>query len=241
MDEATLGVVGTCSEHPDRVGAPCLRCGTFRCPECLTSSGLCPTCVRGAGVHAPLPEETVGFSRRALARVLDMLAKQLSGLLGGVLAGIVLGVLQVMGSVAPGWAQRLNPGMLANFAFGLLAALASDGLSVVVCGATPGKALLGLRVVEDHGGRVGPISAVVRELAFYVDGLFFGAVGYAAMNGSRLQQRYGDQWAHTIVVQAGSLNPPVKASAGRLALGLGLGFLVHALILAAAFVFSGLR
>lgn len=241
MNQASSGVLGVCREHQDRVGAPCVRCGTFRCPECLTAGGLCPLCVRGASIHAPRAEETVGFGRRGAARVIDMVAKQLAALGGALLVGLVLAVLQELGAVAPGWAQRLDGGALANLAIGILAGLASDVPSVMVCGATPGKALLGLRVVGEDGGRAGLRAALVRELAFFADGFFFGAIGYAAMDGSPLKQRHGDRWAHTVVVRAASLAPPVRASADRLLVGLGLGLFLHALVIAASFVFLVLR
>jgi hypothetical protein len=47
--------------------------------------------------------------------------------------------------------------------------------------------------------------ALLRSLAYYFDGLFFGLVAYSSMKQSPLNQRYGDRWAHTVVIRAKEL------------------------------------
>lgn len=47
--------------------------------------------------------------------------------------------------------------------------------------------------------------AFIRSGAFYIDGLFFGLIGYSCMKHSRLNQRYGDIWAKTVVVKVAEL------------------------------------
>jgi uncharacterized RDD family membrane protein YckC len=73
-------------------------------------------------------------------------------------------------------------------------------------GATPGKWITGIRVVDAIDlRRCGIGRAVVRGLGFMIDGLFDGFVGLMMIALSRDQQRMGDKWAGTIVVRARSL------------------------------------
>lgn len=47
--------------------------------------------------------------------------------------------------------------------------------------------------------------ALVRSLAYYIDGFFFGVVAYSTMSKSPLKQRLGDQWGNTAVFRAASV------------------------------------
>ena len=69
-------------------------------------------------------------------------------------------------------------------------------------GATPGKLLVGLRVVTASGDRAGPRRSAIRSAAWVVDGFPYVVplVGYAAAFGDRDAQRLGDRWAGTYVV-----------------------------------------
>jgi uncharacterized RDD family membrane protein YckC len=70
-------------------------------------------------------------------------------------------------------------------------------------GRTPAMRWLGLRVVEASGGRVSSGQMSARWLMLLVDGMFFGAVGLAAMLLTPRNQRLGDLVADTVVVRAG--------------------------------------
>lgn len=234
-----VGVVGACLEHAERSGTPCTRCGTFRCAECL-SDGLCAGCRDTVGVRPIQSGDVYGFGRRAGGRIIDLLVGQGTGLVAGVLAAVSLVVLERMGVARAGWATRMDPG----FGFNLLAGFVSSVLGAAVgtwlCGATVGKALLGMRVVRTDGQRAGLGANLVRELGYFIDALFFGLVAKSAMDGSPLQQRFGDQWAGTTVVRAGALRSPVAFPVGRLVLGIGAGIAVQATLLAAFLVGSAL-
>jgi len=67
-------------------------------------------------------------------------------------------------------------------------------------GASPGKLIFGMRVVQDDGRPCSLRAAFVRGLARYVDGILFGLVAYASMKRTPLQQRLGDKMAGTLVV-----------------------------------------
>ena len=233
MDGAAL--TGSCVAHLERTGTPCARCGTFRCGECLNDSGLCRDCSERQGAHTPQGDETVGFGRRVGARLIDTVFIQVCGGLGGFAGGLVLFVLGELGLLRQGWADRLgSPGFLFEFSSGVVAGLLGAAVGVAVAGISPGKLVLGLRVVNAQTGERASFAAgLLRELGYYVDGLFFGLVAKAAMDSSPLKQRYGDQWARTAVVRRASLTTHVAGSAGRVALGLFAFAAVHVTVIGA--------
>lgn len=69
-------------------------------------------------------------------------------------------------------------------------------------GATPGKLLLGLRVVKVDGAPIGWREAVVRNLLRYVDEIFVYLVAAISAWTSPRRQRLGDRAAQTVVVYA---------------------------------------
>ena len=66
-------------------------------------------------------------------------------------------------------------------------------------GATPGKLLLGLRVVTERGEPCGFVAAFLRGLMRLIDGLFLCIPAYVSMSTSDLRQRLGDKAAGTVV------------------------------------------
>lgn len=232
----STGAVGACLDHPERSGTPCSRCGTFRCGACL-AEGVCPLCLGSSqSARRPQSEDAVGFGRRAGGRLIDLLVGQAAGIAGGVMSAIVLAILEATGVARAGWAQRFEHGFGFSFLSGTTASLLGMALSTWVGGASAGKLVLGMRVVRDTGERAGFFSGLVRELAYFIDALFFGLVAKSLMDGSPLQQRLGDQWAKTVVVHARTIPTGVAASMGVVVLGVGLGLFVQAMVLAAFFV-----
>jgi len=69
-------------------------------------------------------------------------------------------------------------------------------------GATIGKGMVGIRVVDEHGEHPSLGAAFGRNLLRPVDGLFFYLVGAAFALTSSRRQRLGDRAAHTVVVRA---------------------------------------
>ncbi|MCG3130116.1 MAG: hypothetical protein FLDDKLPJ_00864 [Phycisphaerae bacterium] len=80
-------------------------------------------------------------------------------------------------------------------------------------GATPGKRLLGLRVVRVDGSRCGPGPALVRNALRVVDVIFAPALLLTVMTVNR--QRLGDILAGTIVVAALTAMPPANPAESR--------------------------
>jgi uncharacterized RDD family membrane protein YckC len=70
-------------------------------------------------------------------------------------------------------------------------------------GATPGKLILGMRVVKESGEPCDFQSALIRAVLRLIDGFLFGVPAYASMK-HPLYQRIGDKSAKTIVVSAKS-------------------------------------
>jgi uncharacterized RDD family membrane protein YckC len=73
-------------------------------------------------------------------------------------------------------------------------------------GATIGKALVGLRVVDTQGCPISLSQAVIRNLLRIVDGLFFYLIGAIFAWSTPTHQRLGDRVAGTVVVR-GAIEP----------------------------------
>lgn len=67
-------------------------------------------------------------------------------------------------------------------------------------GATIGKLIVGLRVVNLDGTPIGLRAALLRSLLRLVDGMFVGVIGALAIQLSPKRQRLGDRVARTLVV-----------------------------------------
>ena len=147
------------------------------------------------------PAETlqgVSFWPRAFARVIDFAVHYLVAFIAGTLFGFLLTI--AAGGQPPIWIlRRMLHIRFPVFVAGLLGSTAYQVGCTSVHGSTLGKLVLSLRVVQDDGTRCRLKSAIIRELGYFVDALFFGIIGYAAMKGDPRQQRHGDRWAQTLV------------------------------------------
>ncbi len=156
------------------------------------------TVFRGAQ-DVGLDVRIAGLGSRGLALVVDvviLVVAQLLLLLGLELAGLLLGDL-LAGTLATAAALGV---FLINWGYFLVFEAA--------WGATPGKALVGLRVVDGEGLPVGWAGAAIRNVVRYADFLPGGfTVGVAAMLLDRRWRRLGDLAAGTLVV----IDPPEGA------------------------------
>ena len=82
--------------------------------------------------------------------------------------------------------------------------------------------------------------ALLRSLAYYLDALVFGAVGYLEMQKTLMQQRHGDRWAKTIVVRTSQVPEISKRSGLRLFLAFVLGSAALILPPVVAIIWNGL-
>lgn len=123
------------------------------------------------------------------------------------LAGYV-GLASVLGRMG-----RVGTGILLVAMF-LLEWFYPVAFEVLAQGQTPGKQLLGLRVLRADGAPVGWSRSTVRSLLAFVDFLPFGfAAGLGAMLLGRRFQRLGDLAAGTLVVHQERVPPELPPAA----------------------------
>ena len=146
--------------------------------------------------------EGAGFWIRALARGLEVAYGYVLGLVSGVLGAIVLLILQSLSIIDPGWQTGISQGKLPLFLMSLLGGICYQTLCEGMCGASLGKLICGLRVMSEDGSPCRLKPALIRSLAYFIDALVFGLVGYLEMTKTRMEQRHGDRWAKTLVVQS---------------------------------------
>lgn len=145
-----------------------------------------------------MPYATV--RRRAVAVILDLV---IIAAIGSPIwmAGSIFTTTTV--PIEGGGTMAIPTGFVASPWTGLLLGLlplAYFGVLEALYGATPGKMLLGLRVVRADGAPIGWREAVVRNLLRYVDSLFAYLVAAIAAWSSPERQRLGDRAAETVVL-----------------------------------------
>jgi uncharacterized RDD family membrane protein YckC len=163
--------------------------------------------------------EGVGFWRRALARLIDAVFHLMVAFVASVAAGIAIAIAAALthrptdAAVAAVSALSAT-GVLAAY----LGATATHVFAEGLHGSTLGKRICGIRVVAEDGRPATLVAALKREIAFFVDALFFGLVAVLAMSSSPRRQRTGDKWAHTMVVRLAAVPPAARLPAWRFVL-----------------------
>jgi uncharacterized RDD family membrane protein YckC len=151
--------------------------------------------------------EDTGWSTRAGLRKAGVLRRYVAVMLDAVVVlfplALVLGLLN-----GGGYAERSDGSVRvgidvagkATWLF-LLVGLAYYVFSEALTGATLGKRIVRIRVVDEHGEHPTLGAAVVRNILRPVDALCFYLVGALFALTSPLGQRLGDRVAHTVVVR----------------------------------------
>jgi uncharacterized RDD family membrane protein YckC len=183
------------------------------------------------GYAAPLSDfQGVKFWPRCLARVVDYLVHYLASFLAGLLFVFILAI--AAGGRPPAWVlYRISQTHLAGFVAAILGLFAYNVICSSVSGSTLGKRFLSMQVIQDDGSPCRPKSAIIRELGYFVDAMFFGVIGYFAMRDDPEQKRHGDTWADTIVCKRANLPAASKQAGMRFVLGLLLGITVDIALL----------
>jgi uncharacterized RDD family membrane protein YckC len=182
-----------------------------------------------------------GFWIRVLARLVDTVYGYALGFVAGVFAVIVLAILQALSLAEPGWEDRLGGSGAVMFLMGLVGFVFYHTVCEGVFGASLGKLTCGLRVLSEDLSACHLKPAFIRSLAYFVDAMFLGVIGYMSMKSTPAAQRYGDHWAKTIVVPKSQVPDGAKRSGLRFLLAFALGSLAWGFPLAAGVVWSGLR
>lgn len=144
--------------------------------------------------------EGKSFGSRAWAYLIDSLIYNVIIFGGALLMGVL--VAWVLGRAGrtllpPSTPQNVSLGTIVySLALGVLYFAVYEWLF----GASPGKVILKMRVVQEDGQRPGLWAALLRGAFRYFDGLVFGAPAVIAMNRDTRRQRYGDRYARTMVV-----------------------------------------
>lgn len=170
------------------------------------------------------------FAPRAGARIVDVVVHWMIGLFAGRLFRFM--VLFSSAGHPPLWVLiRMSRGRGFIFIGSLLGIICYEVISTTICGSSLGKRMCSLQVLQDDGSPCGFRSALIRELGYFVDSLFFGLIGYAAMRSTDEQKRYGDEWAGTIVCHMSDVPPASLQSGTRFLLGLTLGLAADAALI----------
>ena len=142
--------------------------------------------------QAQVQVQYVGVGRRFLAVLVDSI---LLGIVFGVM-GALLGQSQVSGGNVSVSLTGV-PAMVTFVIFFLYFIVLEAAL-----GATLGKLLLGIRVVDVEGSRISWGASIIRNILRIVDALPFAYIlGAILIWTSARKQRLGDRAAHTVVVR----------------------------------------
>jgi len=197
-------------EYPDDV----LFCVTDGTPLDEKQTGV---------ISAQDKSPSAGFGIRALARIIDGIFALLIGFAAGMAGGIIIEILNIAGLITTGWQHRLHEFSLTAFGLSLLGSIAYHTFCEGIYGATLGKLCCGICVVSEDGKPSTLKGALIRTLAFYIDSLFFGLIGYNSMQKSPINQRYGDVWGKTAVFKVSKMPSESERSLAHFALGMLLG------------------
>jgi len=149
-----------------------------------------------------LPAEGVGFLFRAIAKIIDLVIHNVVGIGFGLVVGIVIGLVAgASGGTVPDFASKDVTQNLVAGLFGTVGFIFYSSICEAYYGATLGKLILGLFVVDKKGGQISFGAALVRSVLFFIDQMFVGLVAYMVMKDSPLKQRLGDKAAGTVVVK----------------------------------------
>jgi tetratricopeptide (TPR) repeat protein len=158
---------------------------------------------------SPAPSEGKRFGIRAASYLIDWVMHYISSWVAGFLAGVAVVMLLLLFN-KPGAVSYLGQGLEPGWPFtiaGVMLSVVYFALFEWLYGATPGKLVLGMRVVGQDGGRCSAKAALVRGLLRYWDAFFFCVPALVTME-APLQQRVGDKAARTMVV--GSKDPGIR-------------------------------
>jgi uncharacterized RDD family membrane protein YckC len=150
-----------------------------------------------------LQYDIAGIGSRGAAAIVDTLIQFVSVLvlaLGSFAAGVVGALFGIRGTA-------LGVLMFALFAFALFVIMAGYFMlfEILWNGQTPGKRLVGVRVMRENGYPIRPVDSVIRNLVRIVDWLpgLYG-LGVLTMLLNKRSKRLGDFASGTIVIREGA-------------------------------------
>lgn len=177
--------------------------------------------------YAGLPGalQGVGFWPRALARIIDLLVHYAAAFAAGFLFTLMV-IIAAGGHVTRLTFLKLDHLTVTSFILSLVGSIAYHTICEGWHGSSLGKLMLSLVVVQENGSPCRFGSALIRSVGYLVDSLFFGVVGYTAMDRTVQEQRYGDSWAHTVVCKRADAPAASLRTGGRFVAALFIALLV---------------
>lgn len=172
----------------------------------------------------------VGFWPRVVSRLIDMGVDYGVGYLSGRLFGRLV-VLAAGGHIPYEVAIKFRGHSLYVFIFAWFGVAAYHTICEGLHGSTLGKFLLSQVVIMEDGSPSRLWPAFIRSIAYSVDALFFGLVGYYCMEKSAQEQRHGDEWAHTIVCSRSDVPEGSRRGFDRFLAALFLGLIANSALL----------
>ena len=152
-----------------------------------------------------------GIGSRGAAAIVDTLIQGIALTL--VFVGGSAAVVALQGNLRDWGLVFSGPGVFVLFGLmALLGFIVTSGyfmfFEIVWSGQTPGKRLVGVRVIRENGYPIRPVDAVIRNLVRYVDWLPIAyGVGLLVMLLNARSRRLGDFASGTLVVREGSRRP----------------------------------
>jgi uncharacterized RDD family membrane protein YckC len=132
---------------------------------------------------------------RLIALILDTI------LLLAVFAAVGMWAGAKWGGITPSGFDLSGTGALVTLAVDVVVGFIYFWLCEGLLGLTLGKAIAGVRIINENGAPCGLGPSLIRNILRIIDGLFVCLVGYFIAIFSRFRQRLGDHLARTFVVE----------------------------------------
>ena len=197
--EAISALEAACDDPEPDVADAARRALQFHRPVETQSISMSEDSSHSAELEFDEPGVGKKFGRRAGAYIIDSIFFNVIFIVIYLFEMMMIGlILYLSGQTYPIDAQpNLCLNLVINFVLFILYFVIFEWLY----GATPGKLILGMRVIQQNGAPCRLGAALIRGLLRFIDGLFFGVVAFSVMH-PPLYQRVGDKSAKTIVVGA---------------------------------------
>ena len=175
-------------------------------------------------------KEGAGFWIRAAAKIIDVYVVNIVlNLVVGLLFGFFIVIFYPSYvSTIENMSKSIN---VVGYLYAIIGVTLYESISESVGTTTVGKQIFKLRVLTTDGKPPEFKQAFIRSIAFFVDSLFFGVVAYISMSSNKLNQRFGDKWAKTVVVYKD--NAPKSSIIDKLEIkkAISFGLIVWAVII----------
>lgn len=156
------------------------------------------------------------FWIRFLARFIDLVPHYVAIFFSFIPAGILLLIYAQLAHKDFNllWRQII-PGSWFWYLFAILGSMTFHVISEGLHGASLGKLICGIAVMSEDKKPCSMRQALGRSAAYYIDGLFFGAIAAMNMSDSQMKQRLGDKWCRTVVCKRRDLPDEIRRSGWR--------------------------